>query len=67
MLSLGCCEDAGQKTDGRRFDVTLAAGDLAGEAQPRLDAKPQGRIEQPWRIDECVAVKAAKTRELGFF
>ena len=65
--SLGRCEAAGKKTDGCRLDVTLATGDLAGEAQPRLDTQSQRGIKELRRIDEGVAVKAAKTRELGCF
>jgi len=62
---LGRREAAGEEPDGRRFDVSLAAGDLAGEAQPRHGGEPQGRIEQPGRLQEGVAMDAAEACELG--
>src|SRR5579871_3187327 len=56
---------AGQKSDRRRFHIALAAGDLAGKAQPRRRFEPQGGIEQLRRIEKRVAMQAAQPRELG--
>ena len=58
---------AGQKTDGGGFHIAFAAGDLAGKSQPRFGPQAERGIEQPWRIYECVAMKAAQTCELGPF
>src|SRR5262249_58442414 len=57
---------AGQETDGGRFDIALAAGDLAGEAQPRHGVEPQRRVEEFWRVEEGIAVQSAEPCELGF-
>ena len=43
---LGGGEAAGEQADRGRFHIALAAGDLAGEAQPRLGLEPQRRVEQ---------------------
>src|SRR5579864_131744 len=51
-------EAAGEEPDCRRFDVALAAGDLAGKAQPRRRLEAERRVEQFWRIEERVAVQA---------
>ena len=67
----GCAEAlggggaAGQQADGGALDVALAAGDLAGEAQPRLGAQAQLAVEQLGRVEEGVAVQPAEPRELG--
>src|SRR5947207_2025722 len=44
---------------------SLAAGDLAGEAQPRHRLESQRAVEQLRRIEKRVAVQAAEPRELG--
>src|ERR1700733_12067384 len=51
---LGSGKAAGEQSDRRRFHVAFAAGDLSGEAQPRIGFKPQARIEKPWRIEKGV-------------
>ena len=38
---LGGGEAPGDEADRRALDIALAAGDLAGEAQPRLGLEPQ--------------------------
>ena len=43
---LGRGETAGEEADRGAFDITFAARDLAGEAQPRHRLEPQRRIEQ---------------------
>src|SRR6266487_2530335 len=58
-------EATGDEPDGGGFHVTLAAGDLAGKAQTWLGSKPQSAIEQLWRVEERVAMKAAEAGELG--
>ena len=62
---LGGGEAAGEQPDRGGFHIALAAGDLAGKAQPRLGLEPQRRVEQLRRIEEGVAVQAAEPRELG--
>src|SRR5262249_28983332 len=61
----GGCKPAGEKPNGGRFHVALAAGDLTGKAQARLGVEPQGAIEELGRVEEGVAVKAAEAREFG--
>ena len=58
-------EAACQQPDRGGFHIALAAGDLAGKAQPRLRVQPQRAVEQLRRIEEGVAVQAAEPRELG--
>src|SRR5580704_14575537 len=55
----------GEEPDRRRLDIALAAGDLAGKTQPRRRFEPQRRVEQFWRIEERVAMKAAEPGKLG--
>src|SRR5262245_23470380 len=55
---------AGEQADRRRLDIALAAGDLAGEAQPRLGPQAQCAIEQLRRIEEGVATQPAEPGEL---
>src|SRR4029079_6027035 len=62
---LGSREAAGQQADRRGFDITLAAGDLAGETQARRCSEPQGFVQQLRRVEKRVAVNPAKPRELG--
>ena len=63
--ALGGGSAARQQADGGALHVALAAGDLAGEAQPGLGAQAQLAVEQLRRIEEGVAVQAAQPRELG--
>ena len=58
-------EAPGDQADRGALDIALAAGDLAGEAQPRLGLEPEPRVEQLWRIQVGVAVDAAEPREFG--
>src|SRR5262249_11873429 len=57
-------EASRNQADGGGLHIPLTAGDLAGKAQPRLDLEAQGVIEQLRRVEEGIAVKAAKPREL---
>ena len=43
---LGGGEAAGDEADRGAFDIALAAGDLAGEAQARRSLQAQTRVEQ---------------------
>ena len=63
--SIGGGEASGDQPDRSALHVAFAAGDLAGEAQPRLGLEPQPRVEQPWRIEVGVAVEAAEPGEFG--
>ena len=62
---LGRREAAGHQPDRGRLHIAFAAGDLPGEAQPRLGLEPQRLVEQLRRIEIGVAVQAAEPRELG--
>src|SRR6266699_2027534 len=57
--------EACDQADAGGFHVALAAGHLAGEAQPRLRAQAQLSIEEFWRVQEGVAVQAAEPGEFG--
>src|SRR5712691_11269496 len=63
--ALGRREAPGEEPDRGRFHVALAAGDLAGEAQPRRGFEPQGRVEEFWRVEERVAVEPPKAGKFG--
>src|SRR5262249_56563459 len=58
---------AGGKPDCGAFDITLAAGDLACEAQPWIGLKPQAPIEQFWRVQKGVAVDSTEAGKAGVF
>src|SRR5581483_7841113 len=62
---LGGREAPGEQPDRSRLHIALAAGDLAGKAQPRRRLEPQRRVEQLGRIEERIAMHAAEPRELG--
>src|SRR5215831_279015 len=64
MAVVGRGEAARQQPDSGAFDVSLAARDLAGEAQPRHDPEPKRTIEQARAVEEGVAVQATQPREL---
>jgi sulfur dioxygenase len=64
-LALRSGEAAGQQADAGAFDITLAAGDLAGEAQARPRLQRQRTVEQRRRVDVGVAVQAAEAGEFG--
>src|SRR5262245_2941063 len=55
----------GDEPDRRRLDITLAARDLSGKAQPRIRLEPQARIEKLRAVEEGVAVKPAEPRKFG--
>src|SRR6185312_9765156 len=57
--------EAGEQADAGGFHIALAAGHLAGEAQPRLRAQPQLAVEELWRVQEGVAMQAAEPGEFG--
>ena len=63
--ALGGGHAAGEEAHRRALDVALDAGDLAGEAQPRVGAQPHAAVEQPRRVQEGVAVDAAEPGEGG--
>ncbi len=58
-------EPAGHQADGGALDITLAAGDLAGEAQSRHGLQAQRAVQQARAVEEGVAVQASQPRELG--
>ena len=47
-------EAAGQEPDGGDFDITLDAGDLAGEAQARLGLEPELAVEQLRAVEKVL-------------
>ncbi len=55
------------QADRSAFDIALAAGDLAGEAQPRIGFQSKSLVEHFWRIQKRIAVQAAEPREIGVF
>ena len=57
--------EAGDQADAGGFHIALAAGHLAGKAQPRLRAQPQLAVQQLWRVEEGVAMQAAEPGEFG--
>src|SRR5689334_24777964 len=56
---------AGEQAYRSRLNITFAAGDLSGKAQPRLCAQAQRTVQQLRRIDESVAMQTAEPGELG--
>ena len=60
-------EAPGDEADRGALDIALAAGDLAGEAQPRRGLEAQALIEEPGRIQVSVAVDAAQPGEFRIF
>ena len=64
---LGGGEAAGDQADRGALDIAFAAGDLAGEAQPRLGLEAEPGVEQARRIEKGVAVQAAEPREFRRF
>src|SRR5262245_4313240 len=58
-------EAPGEQPDRGRLDITLTAGDLAGEAQARHRVEPQRRVEELRRVEEGVAMQPPEPRELG--
>ena len=63
---LGGGEASGEQPDRGGFHIALAAGDLAGEAQPRHRACSRSvLVEQLRRVEERVAMQAAEPGELG--
>src|SRR5262249_42342775 len=63
--SFGGGETPRQQTDRSRFNIALAAGDLAGETQPRHGVETQSRVEKLRRVEEGVAVQPSEPRKLG--
>src|SRR5271166_6572182 len=59
-------EAAGQEPDRRGLDIALTAGDLSGEAKPRLRSQPQRSIQGFRRINERIAMQAAEPCKFGF-
>src|SRR5437763_14184741 len=57
--------EACDQADAGGFHIALAAGHLAGKAQPWLRAQAQLAIQQLWRVQEGVAVQAAEPGEFG--
>src|SRR5262249_60948830 len=57
-------EASRHEADGGGLHIPLAAGDLAGKAQQRFGLEAQGVVEQLRRVEEGIAVKSAKPREL---
>src|SRR5262245_62373639 len=55
----------GHEPDRSRLHISLAAGDLAGKAQPRHRLEPQRGIEELGRIEKRVAMQSAEPSELG--
>src|SRR5271163_4174836 len=64
---LGGGEPAGDQADRGAFDIALAAGDLAGEAQARRGLEPQPGVNEARRIEIGVAMHAAEPGELRLF
>src|SRR6185436_16986021 len=57
--------EACNQADAGGFHIALAAGHLAGEAQPWLRAQAQLPVQQLWRVQESVAMQAAEPGEFG--
>src|SRR5262245_30072688 len=55
----------GQQTDGGRFHVPLAAGDLASKPPAVIRFEAQRFIEQFWGIEKRVAMQPAKPGKFG--
>ena len=64
---LGGSEARREDANGGAFDIALAAGDLAGEADVRRRLQAELAVEQFGRADEAVAMKTAEACELGLF
>ncbi len=58
-------EPPGDEPDRCGFDIALDAGDLPGEAQPRIGLETEACIEQLRAVEEGVAVEPSEPRELG--
>ena len=56
-------ETPSNQTNAGTFDITLATGDLAGKAKPRVNREAQLLIEQPRRIEKGIAMEAAEAGE----
>ncbi len=63
--ALGGGEASGDQADRGALDIAFAAGDLAGEAQPRVGLEPKAGVEEFGRVEIGVAMDAAEPRELG--
>ncbi|QTK78486.1 hypothetical protein AT6N2_C0610 [Agrobacterium tumefaciens] len=66
-LLFGGGEAAGKQPHRGAFDITLAAGDLAGETQVRAGFQPQRAVEQDGGIDVGVAMQAAEACKFRVF
>src|SRR5262245_50565552 len=66
-VPFSCGETTGQQADGSGFHISFAARDLAREAPAGVRLQTQCFIEQPWRIEKCVAMQPAKPGKFGAF
>src|SRR5437763_16356657 len=57
--------EACDQADAGGFHITLAAGHLAGKAQPRLRAQSQLTLKELSRVPAGVAMQAAEPGEFG--
>src|SRR5206468_2459668 len=64
---LRSCEAGGEQSYRSAFDITFAAGNLAGEADVRHRLEAQLAVQQARGIDEAVAVDPSQPREFGIF
>ena len=65
--NLGRRHDPRDKADSGAFDIALATGNLACEADMRRSFQAELAIEQHRRVDESVAVQPAQPGKLGVF
>src|SRR5512136_1857799 len=60
LAPLGGGKTRREQTDGRRFHIAFAAGDLTSKAPAWVCSHSQCFIKQLWRIEKRIAVQTAK-------